>query len=526
MKNLKLILLLIALLHSSLSIQAQDSDRKFDETAGSIQQKLEASIAELNALREKASEVNIPLSRKLNDLESELSKVRQEYQDTTRMLDNRTLDLSNLRNEIKSRKQEASYLSNLLSEFIRNFETRLHIAELQRYETQLEEAKNAVGNNNLSEEEVFKAQANILQLSIDRIRESLGGLTFTGSAVDPNGKVKSGTFVMMGPAALFQTKDGESIGTAEQRLGSLEPTIVSFANPEDAAAARKLMADASGPFPLDPTLGNAHKIEETQETLLEHIKKGGVVMYPIFTLAGLALTIALYKWLAMLFVRKPSRRKLQKLLTAVEKHDRKEAKQVANSMGGPIGKMLSAGVEHIKEPRELIEEVMFEKVLITRLKLQRFLPFISICAASAPLLGLLGTVTGIINTFKLITLFGSGDVKTLSGGISEALITTEFGLIVAIPSLLVHSFLSRKAQSIINEMEKAAIRFLNQVGRNPFKDTFMQDSSPAEVEEKEMAETRKDREGKKVTESVPDTVQVGSKAAHKFEYQQAEPDTM
>jgi cytochrome bd-type quinol oxidase subunit 1 len=108
---------------------------------------------------------------------------------------------------------------------------------------------------------------------------------------------------------------------------------------------------------------------------------------------------------------------------------------------------------------------MYEVMLTRRLKLERMLPFISICAASAPLLGLLGTVTGIINTFKLITVFGSGDVKTLSGGISEALITTECGLIVAIPSLLLHAFLSRKARGIISSMETASVAFVNQVSR-------------------------------------------------------------
>jgi len=129
--------------------------------------------------------------------------------------------------------------------------------------------------------------------------------------------------------------------------------------------------------------------------------------------------------------------------------------------------MLAAGIEHLKEPRELIEEVMYETVITTRQKLQGLLPFISVCAASAPLLGLLGTVTGIINTFKLITVFGSGDVKTLSSGISEALITTEFGLIVAIPSLLMHAFLSRKARGVVGQMETVAIALLNQIARTP-----------------------------------------------------------
>ena len=75
-------------------------------------------------------------------------------------------------------------------------------------------------------------------------------------------------------------------------------------------------------------------------------------------------------------------------------------------------------------------------------------------------------MTGIINTFKLITVFGSGDVKTLSGGISEALITTEFGLIVAIPSLLLSAFLSRKARGLLDRMEGIALSFLNEFARS------------------------------------------------------------
>jgi biopolymer transport protein ExbB len=122
--------------------------------------------------------------------------------------------------------------------------------------------------------------------------------------------------------------------------------------------------------------------------------------------------------------------------------------------------MLGIGVEHLHETKELIEEVMFERLLDTRFRLNRALPFIAVGAACAPLLGLLGTVTGIISTFKLLTVFGSGDIKMLSAGISEALITTECGLYVAIPSLLSHAFLSRKAKSVTDKMERQAIAFM------------------------------------------------------------------
>ncbi len=522
--------------------KAEEGKQNFNKATLSVQEKLEKSIEELNAVREQAAEETIPLSRKLSKLESDLVDVRLEYQNTTRMLDTRTLDLTNLNNEIKTRTQEATYLSNLLGEYIRKFESRLHITELKRYDAELEVAKLAPENDTLSEEEVFAAQAQLIDVSMKRLEEALGGTTFTGTAVDPEGMVTVGDFALMGPTAIFRSEDGSIVGSAEQRLGSLEPTVIPYNSARDTLAAAKIILEGEGFFPVDPTLGNAHKIEETEETFLEHVKKGGPVMYPIFGMAGAALLVALFKWLGFSLVRQPTQARIKSILKSLSEHDdetlQKHARemrqpdhsrdwiggaiagvifglllhtilqfQIAAPVAGwlgqyipvnssflvymavfgilcagiqyilrfafgysPVGTMLAAAIDHTREPSELIEEVMYEKVLATRLRLERFLPFIAISAAAAPLLGLLGTVTGIINTFKLITVFGSGDVKTLSSGISEALVTTEFGLIVAIPSLLIHAFLSRKARSIINDMEQAAVAFLNQLGKTPYRE--------------------------------------------------------
>jgi biopolymer transport protein ExbB len=444
----------------------------FARADASVQQQLESSLAELAALREKLVMEKIPLSRKLSDLEDELSTVRKEYQQTTRLLDSRTLDLSNLRSEIKSREQEKSYLSNLLGEYIRNFESRLHIAELHRYKTVIDNAKLAAENSNFSDLEIDQAQAALVSASLARLESALGGDRFEGSAVGPGGVMEQGTFVRIGPAAVFASADGKTVGTAEQRIGSLEPAVIEFENATDSKAAVRLVENSSGAFPLDPTLGNAHKIEETKETLWEHICKGGLTMVPILGLAAAALFVSIFKWIQMARLRSPSENEMKELLKAISEHDSQSA-DIANSIGGPVGEMLSAGIAHIREPRELIEEVMYEKMLSAKMKLQSLLPFVAISASSAPLLGLLGTVTGIINTFKLITVFGSGDVKTLSGGISEALITTEFGLIVAIPSLLLHAFLSRKSRGMIDQMEKSAVSFMNQLSKTPYKKTHV-----------------------------------------------------
>jgi biopolymer transport protein ExbB len=104
-----------------------------------------------------------------------------------------------------------------------------------------------------------------------------------------------------------------------------------------------------------------------------------------------------------------------------------------------------------------------EAILHEAPRLERFNATVLVFAAVAPLLGLLGTVTGIISTFDVITKFGTGDPKLLSGGISEALVTTELGLMVAIPALLLGTLLSGRAQAMLRDLEKSALQAVNLV---------------------------------------------------------------
>jgi biopolymer transport protein ExbB len=469
MKTILLLALAAAPQAPQTSAQAGEplTTSRFDVVADDVQAQLEASLAELRELRARLAAEKVPMTRELNELERELLDVRAEYTAAKRELDTATLDLTNLTSELKSRETEVGYLDGLLGDFAREFEAGLHVAELQRYAELLEAAKLAPEDAGLSKREVLEVQARVVAAALDRIEDALGGVRFDGQAVGADGLVDEGTFVLVGPTAIFLPQGEDVAYAAEQRLGSQEPTEIAYGNPEDAAAAAELARAGAGFLPFDATLGNAHKMEEVEETFLEHVQKGGAVMWPIGVLAAAALLVAVGKWLALTFQPRPSRRKVDALLAAVARGDEKVAEAAAADLKGPEGRMLQAGVEHMREPRELVEEVMYERVLTTRLRLQSYLPFIAICAASAPLLGLLGTVTGIINTFKMITLFGSGDVKSLSGGISEALITTKFGLIVAIPSLLLHAFLSRKAKSVVDGMEKTAIAFVNRMRTTP-----------------------------------------------------------
>ena len=441
---------------------AQSDEVTFDSASADIQNQLEVAIAELAELRDRIASETVPLSQELSALEAELQEVRSEYDSTVRLLDGRTLDLTNLAADIKSRNDEASYLNNLLSEFIRNFEPRLHIAEVQRYGDRIEAARIAPESSNLTPAEIYAEQIKILDLALERLEDAFGGTRFGGTAVDDDGSVLAGQFVLIGPAGVFLADDGRTGAShPDPRANSLEPSMLSFINPADAEAAQGLVQDGAGTFPLDPTLLNARKIEETEESFLEHVQKGGPVMYPIAGMFVAAMLVSILKYFSMLFTPGASKRRIKRLGAAVLANDSETALAEARRIGGPTGRMLADGIEHMDHPKELVEEIMYESVLETKLKLQRLLPLVAIIAAAAPLMGLLGTVTGIINTFKMITVFGTGDPKTLSGGISEALITTKFGLVVAIPSLIIHAFLSRTAKGKIDGMEQAAISFTN-----------------------------------------------------------------
>ena len=123
--------------------------------------------------------------------------------------------------------------------------------------------------------------------------------------------------------------------------------------------------------------------------------------------------------------------------------------------------VIKAGLAVRHRDRETQESVLQEAILHQLPRVESGLSVLAVLGAVAPLLGLLGTVTGMINTFRVITLFGTGDPKLMSGGISEALVTTELGLIVAIPIMLMHTFLPRRADHIIGDMEEKAVQLTN-----------------------------------------------------------------
>lgn len=184
-------------------------------------------------------------------------------------------------------------------------------------------------------------------------------------------------------------------------------------------------------------------------------------MIPILGLGLIALILLLYKAITLRRIKLPEESVVQEIATLWVEEKNTQAKDRATAYGWPMAGLLGAIGEGSQGDRALLEEILYEKILRARPFLERGLPFLALTAATAPLLGLLGTVTGMIQTFDMIALFGTGDPGVLSGGISEALVTTQFGLIVAVPALLAHAFLQRRVKAIQANMEEVSIRLLN-----------------------------------------------------------------
>jgi biopolymer transport protein ExbB len=265
---------------------------------------------------------------------------------------------------------------------------------------------------------------------------------------------------LIGPIAVFAADRTKDAGICELQLGALDPSVISIGE-QFHAGIRALVESGKGELPVDPTLGSAIKIAATHDTLFQHIRKGGPVMVPIIGLAMVAAVVSVIKWIQISGVRLARPEDLQQVLSLLNAGRKHEALDYAGKVKGPAGELLTTAVNNAHESKQLIEEALYEKLLATKPRLERMLAFIAVTAATEPLLGLLGTVTGIIRTFKLITVFGTGDPKLLSGGISEALITTEFGLYFAIPGLLVHALLSRKVRGVLSSMEQTVVGFIN-----------------------------------------------------------------
>ena len=190
---------------------------------------------------------------------------------------------------------------------------------------------------------------------------------------------------------------------------------------------------------VDPTRGAILNALVDTPSLIERIEQGGLIGYFILALGGVAFILSIERMIR---------------LTLTSRQISKQAQTKKIDLKNPLGRVYKVYYDNRNLDVEALELKLGEAILKERLPLERFISTIKIVAVVAPLLGLLGTVTGMINTFQAITLFGTGDPKLMAGGISQALVTTVEGLAVAVPIVLIHALVNSRYKHIIMVLEE------------------------------------------------------------------------
>ena len=212
---------------------------------------------------------------------------------------------------------------------------------------------------------------------------------------------------------------------------------------------------------VDISGGVAVKQLSQRTGLWEEILSGGLLVCPILLVGLIAGVLIIERLIFLGKVRQNTDHLMTQVTELVDAGDYKGAMVLAERQPGqPTSNVLKAGLAQQGLARDILESSLAEAILRETPRLERFLPALKVLAAIAPLLGLLGTVTGMIKTFQVITIHGTGDPRLMAGGISEALVTTELGLAVAIPILVISALLGRKAQRIASDMEEKAMALI------------------------------------------------------------------
>jgi biopolymer transport protein ExbB len=191
-------------------------------------------------------------------------------------------------------------------------------------------------------------------------------------------------------------------------------------------------------FGIDVTRGGILGLLVQSKTFNEQIEDGGIVGYVTMILGAIGLLIAIWRWV---------------VLSQANAKVSAQLKRDTVSTDNPLGRVLATYESNRDADTETLELKLSEAALREMPALTKGLLFIKVVSVVAPLLGLLGTVTGMIQTFQVITLYGAGDPKLMAGGISQALVTTVQGLVVAIPMVLLHTILTGLSKRIINVLQ-------------------------------------------------------------------------
>ncbi|MCQ9048979.1 MotA/TolQ/ExbB proton channel family protein [Vibrio diabolicus] len=268
--------------------------------------------------------------------------------------------------------------------------------------------------------------------------------------IKASGEMANVSFTLLNGEGREQTVNGVRLGSMAllddtgyvKWNGQRGDAVNYLRQPESGPTANTISSGDIDALVIDPSRGILLEQLANSPTLADRLNAGGVVGKIILGLLAIGLLIALVRGASLMISR-------QKIM--------KQLKTPAQPGDNPLGRVLAVYQKDKHRSVEALELRLLEAVVDEQTHLEKGLSMLKLLAALAPMLGLLGTVTGMIETFQVITQFGNGDPKVMAGGISMALVTTVLGLVSAMPLLLAHNVLSSQAENIRSILEKQGI---------------------------------------------------------------------
>ena len=212
--------------------------------------------------------------------------------------------------------------------------------------------------------------------------------------------------------------------------------------------------------------------------MFELVRAGGWLMVPILLCSVIAAAICVERFWTLRTTQIVPRNLLGQVWNWIKNNEMDTRKLRELRMGSPLGQILAAGISNHRRGREQMKEAIEEVANQVVHELERYLNTLGTVAAITPLLGLLGTVIGMIKVFTAIRVEGTGNAAVLAGGISEALITTAAGLTVAIPSLFFYRFFQRKVDELVISMEQEALKLVEVLNNDRAERSDIRHSKP------------------------------------------------
>jgi biopolymer transport protein ExbB len=457
--NTRLLPALVSVFLLTASVRAEETfDDAMRRATADYGERLRKAADELNAARSRIADEKAPLLKELRLTEDRIVAAQSQIERLEAGKEDYSEQRRKLLMELDATRKNSAYISTLAHDGIVAFDESLAPGEGQLLSDRIQALEQMLDD----ESSVSTAQSavDVAEFLLARTQRSLGGYAAAGnSLVEGSNQVIKGTFAFLGPETYFLPDDGTGAGTARPRAGSAYPVTYRLPSwkPEDASAffqgkPATVIADASG--------GKALRLKETKGTVFDHIQKGGPVAYAIIAVGLLSLAMIGQKLrdLSLLAVDPPE--VVHAFLAEVSAGSRSQVEQALKTLSAPVREIFQVGLQYADGSKDLLEEHLQSVLLRQRLHYERRLPLLAVIATAAPLMGLLGTVVGMVRTFALITVFGTGNAGKLASGISEVLVATELGLIVAIPTLIAHGFLAHRIQRNLSSLERYALEFV------------------------------------------------------------------